>query len=54
MSVRYLLLILALASSGPCSSAEPPPTVRLSIPRKVGYVVGDLIQYDAVLDVDPS
>lgn len=54
MRVRCLLLILMLANALPCAAAELSPTVRLSIPRKVGYVVGDLIQYDALLDVDPS
>ena len=47
-----LLLVLSSWELPAQGSALRPATVHLEIERKVGYLLGDLIAYDAVVDVD--
>jgi mxaA protein len=49
-----LLALLWLDTMAQVPPSGPIGTVRIEIARKVGYVIGDLIPYDAVVTVDPS
>jgi|HubBroStandDraft_5_1064220.scaffolds.fasta_scaffold01719_9 mxaA protein len=55
MSARNTLFALTCLSAMAVSLADDSPgTVRLVTTRKFGYVIGDLVAYDAVITVDPS
>ncbi len=55
VSARNTLLVLAcLSGIAPSLAADEPGTVRLVAPRKFGYLIGDLVPYEAVVTVDPS
>jgi mxaA protein len=52
--LRSLLVFLACFSPVASAAADEVGTIRFGIVRKFGYLIGDIVPYDAVVTVDPS